>query len=185
MHFENSIDDNFLGKQIYLRGLEEEDLVLRPKWFNSSEINKTLLMDYPITYASTLNWFRKSLMDNSKVNLSICDRENDKVIGMTGLLNINRRHMHAQFYITIGETEYWGRRIPDEVIPLVLKYGFAEQNLNKIYLWTIPENARARKVYERNGFVKEAEMKDHFYCRGRLNAIIQHRITRDEWSQIK
>lgn len=169
------------SKQVYLRPVEREDLVLRPKWFNDPEINKTLLIAIPIGYAQTLQWYEKSLKDSSKLNLSICDNENGNVIGMTGLLNIDHFHKNAQFYITIGEKEYWGRKIPDEVIPLVLAHGFNELNLEKIYLWTINTNVKARKIYERNGFVLEGIMKKHYFCRGMYQDLYQHAILKDEW----
>lgn len=173
----------FTGSKVYLRGLEEEDLKLRPKWFNDPEIHRTLLMDYPVSLATTLAWFRRALPEqqHSRVDLSICDKATGRVIGMTGLLRVDRRHAHAQFYITIGEKEYWGRGISGEVIPMVLRYAFEDQNLNKVYLWTIPANGHARTVYERNGFVQEALMKQHFFCRGGLQDIHQHRILKEEW----
>ncbi|MGI6386012.1 MAG: GNAT family N-acetyltransferase [Desulfomonilia bacterium] len=173
----------FSGIGVYLRGLEENDLTLRPKWFNDPEINRTLLMDYPISLATTMAWFRRAAQEqhHSRIDLSICDTATDRVIGMTGLLRIDRRHLHAQFYMTIGEKDYWGRHIPDEVIPMVLRYAFGNLNLNKIYLWTIPANTHARRVYERNGFVQEACMAQHFYCRGALQDIYQHRILKEEW----
>lgn len=171
----------FDGRLIYLRPLERADLALRPKWFNDPEINKTLIIDIPISLAQTELWFERSIQDASKLNLSICSKKTNQVIGMTGLIQINLRHLNAQFYITIGEKAYWGHRIPDEVIPMVLDHGFTELNLHKIYLWTIPANSRARKVYERNGFTKEAEMKEHYYCRGDFQDIIQHRVLRSEW----
>lgn len=169
------------SKQIFLRPLEKEDLVLRPKWFNDPEINNTLLMSIPIGYSQTLKWYENSLKDNSKLNLSICDIETEKVIGMTGLLNINHLHQNAQFYITIGEKEYWGKRIPDEVIPLVVTHGFDELNLIKVYLWTINSNDRARKVYERNGFELEGIMKRQYFVRGKHQDLYQHAILKETW----
>jgi len=178
-------DPTFTGSSVYIRGLEHEDLALRPKWFNSPDIYKTLLIDLPITTASTEAWFRKSLETPGKKNFSICTIDADRVIGMTGLLDIDYLHSRAQFYMTIGEKEFWGRHIPDEVIPMVLEYGFTGHHLNKIYLWTIPANARARHVYERNGFVQEAVMKEHYFCRGRFNDLIQHGITRTAWEALR
>lgn len=169
------------GNQIFLRPVEKEDLVLRPKWFNDPEINKTLLISVPIGYAQTLQWFERSVKDPSKLNLSICDIKTEKVIGMTGLLNIDHFHQNAQFYITIGDKEYWGKKIPDEVIPLVLEHGFTELNLMKIYLWTINSNDKARKIYERNGFVLEGIMKKHYFCRGMHQDLYQHAILKEEW----
>lgn len=48
------------------------------------------------------------------------------VIGITGLRDINIRHLRARFYITIGNKDFWGKHIHDEVIPLILEYGFFE-----------------------------------------------------------
>jgi RimJ/RimL family protein N-acetyltransferase len=171
----------FEAERVYLRPLEKKDLYLRPKWFNDEEINKTLLIDIPISLAGTEDWFSRSVKDNSKLNLSICDKKTDKVIGMTGLLNISYKHRKAQFYITIGEKEYWGKGLPDEIIPLVLNFGFSELGLNKIYLYTINNNNRARKVYERNGFKQEAVLKEDFFCRGQLQDITVHSIFRKRW----
>jgi RimJ/RimL family protein N-acetyltransferase len=170
------------GKRIFLRPLEREDLVLRPKWFNDPEINQNLMIMVPVGYAQTLYWFDKSLKDDTKLNLSICDKSTQQVIGMTGLLNINPLHQNAQFYMTIGEKDFWGRRIPDEVIPLVVELGFGELNLRKIYLWTISGNNRARKVYERNGFVLEGIMKQHYFCRGKFQDLYQHAILKELWT---
>lgn len=178
---ETVMDNVFVGDQVFLRGLEWEDLYLRPKWFNDPEINHSLLMDFPISLASTKAWFQRSLQKDNTTNLSICCKETERVIGMTGILNCQPLHMHGQFYITIGEKEFWGRKIADEVIPMVLFHGFKALNLNKIYLWTTPINDRARRVYERNGFVIEAEMKEQYYCRGGFQDIIQHRVLRKEW----
>jgi RimJ/RimL family protein N-acetyltransferase len=100
---------------------------------------------------------------------------------MTGLIDINERHQRAQFYITIGEKSYWGRRMADEVIPLVLRYGFVELNLNRIYLYTLPNNGRARKVYERNGLSHDGVLRQHYYCVGQFQDLTVHSALRHEW----
>ncbi|EMJ3469010.1 GNAT family N-acetyltransferase [Vibrio harveyi] len=166
---------------IFLRPLEKQDLPSRVKWLNDPDIYQTLVSDYPVSLAKTEAWFSKGLFDQSKVHFSILDRKSERLIGMTGLLQIDTRHSKAQMYITIGESEFHGRRYPDEIIPQLLKFAFEELNLNKVYLWTIPENSRGRRVYERNGFVKEAEMKEHMYCRGKFQTIIQHRVLKSEF----
>ncbi len=168
---------------IYLRPLEKADLPLRVKWLNDPEIYSTLVSDYPVSLAKTEAWFSKGLFDPTKVHFSIVDKESNLPIGMTGLLQIDTRHSKAQMYITIGESEFHGRRYPDQIIPELLKYAFIELNLNKVYLWTIPCNSRGRKVYERNGFVQEAEMNEHMYCRGKYQSIIQHRVLKSEFME--
>lgn len=173
------------SNDVSLRLLEKDDLPSRVKWFNDSEINQYLVSDYPVSLAKTEAWFSKTILDCSKVHFSILENTNYDLIGMTGLLQISLKHSHAQMYITIGESRYHGQRLPDQIIPLVLEYGFMELNLNKIYLWTIPCNERGRSVYERNGFIKEAEMHEHMYCRGKYQTLIQHRVLKSEFLEGK
>ena len=175
----------FEGERVYLRPLEKQDLPLRVKWVNDPEVHETLMFDYPISLASTEQWFARASGDESKRNFSIVFKETDQVIGMTGLINIEVKHRRAQFYITIGEKQFRGKRIADEVIPLVLDYGFTELNLNKIYLYTITNNDRARKVYERNGFVQEGVLRQHYFCVGAFQDLYQHAILASEWQSRK
>ena len=171
------------AKRIYLRMLEKGDLKDRVLWFNDPEIYENLISDFPVSYAKTEAWFQNNLFDQTKVHFSICLNQTNELIGMTGLLQINRKDSHAQMYITIGNKKFRGLGLPDEVIPNLLKYAFFELNLNKIYLWTIPSNERARKVFEKNGFVQEAVMKNHLYCRGQYQTIMQHRVLKSDFSK--
>lgn len=166
---------------ILLRTLEESDLEARVKWFNDPEIRQYLVSDYPMGLAKTRRWFQGTLTDNSKLNLSIVEKSTKRLIGMTGLLNIDAKNAHAQFYITIGEADFRGKGLPNEIIPAVLQYGFTYLHLNKIYLWTLPNNVRARAVYERNGFREEATLRDFLHCRGAFQDIIQHCILRKDF----
>ena len=156
-----------IGKTVYLRLLSQEDLKERVSWINDKENIQTLLFDWPTSIEKTQKWFSDVIFDNSKLNLSIVDKLTDELIRMTGLLNIDRINHHAQLYITIGNKEFRGKRLPDEVIPLVLEYGFTELELKKIYLYTLPNNERGRHVYERNGFKQDGILRQQVYCRGK------------------
>lgn len=170
-----------LAQDIYLRLLEKEDLPKRVEWFNNPTINQYLVSDFPVSLSKTEQWFNNGLFDNTKVHFSIIDAKVGELIGMTGLLNINNKNSNAQMYITIGESTYQGKRLPDQVIPLVLNYAFVELNLHKVYLWTIPINERGRNIYERNGFKQEAVMREHIYCRGKFQDLIQHSVLRSDF----
>ncbi len=171
------------GKTIYLRLLSQEDLKDRVSWINDEENIQTLLFDWPTSIEKTQKWFSNVVFDNSKFNLSIVDKETDELVGMTGLLNIDRINHHAQLYITIGNKKYRGRHLPDEVIPLVLEYGFTELELKKIYLYTLPNNDRARHVYERNGFKQDGVLRQQVYCRGKQQDLYVHSILKMEFKK--
>ncbi len=171
------------GKTIYLRLLSQADLKDRVEWINDEENIQTLLFDWPTSYEKTLKWYNNVLFDSAKLHFSIVDRDTDELIGMTGLLNIDRINHHAQLYITIGNRKYRGRRLPDEVIPLVLQYGFSELELKKIYLYTLPANERGRHVYERNGFRLDGILRQQVYCRGQQQDLYVHSILKTEFEE--
>ena len=171
------------GKTVYLRLLAQEDLRDRVAWINDRENIQTLLFDWPTSYDKTLRWFNNAVLDNTKLHLSIVDKETDELIGMTGLLNIDRINHHAQFYLTIGNRAYRGRHLPDEVIPLVLEYGFTELELKRVYLYTLPNNQRARHVYERNGFKLDGILRQQVYCRGQQQDLYVHSILKSEFEE--
>ena len=169
------------AKDIYLRALESDDLISRVKWVNNDEIRQNLMFEWPLSKAKTEKWFQNQLFDSTKVNFSIIDKESQKLIGMTGLLDISVRHSRAQFYMTIGEKEFWGKRLPDQNILMVLEYAFNELGLNKVYLYTININERARHVYLRNGFQSEGVLREHHFCVGKLQDLHVFSILRSNW----
>jgi RimJ/RimL family protein N-acetyltransferase len=171
------------GKKIYLRLLGQDDLRDRVTWINDEENIQTLLFDWPTSIEKTQKWFNNVVFDNSKLNFSIVDIETDELVGMTGLLNIDRINHHAQLYITIGNRKYRGKHIPDDVIPLVLEYGFTELELKKIYLYTLPNNELARHVYERNGFKLDGILRHQVYCRGKQQDLYVHSILKSEFEE--
>jgi RimJ/RimL family protein N-acetyltransferase len=173
------------GIDVYLRLLEKNDLESRVHWINDEENIKTLLFDWPTSLAKTEKWFQNAVMDNTKINFSIVDKHNQNLIGMTGLINVDRVNGIAQFYITIGNKEYRGRKLPDEIIPLVLEYGFMELGLKKIYLYTLFNNIKARKIYEKNGFSEDGILRQHVFCRGEQQDLYVHSILRNEWAESK
>lgn len=143
------------------------------------------MFDWPLSLSKTEKWFQNQLFDDTKRNFSIIHKESGKLIGMTGLLDISLRHSKAQFYMTIGEKEFHGQRIADENISLVLEYAFEELGLNKVYLYTININERARHVYLRNGFKPEGVLRQHYFCVGVLQDLHVYGILKNEWFELK
>lgn len=169
------------GEKVYLRLFEKDDLKKRVEWINDEENNELLGFDFPVSLSKTENWFNNSLKDNSKINFAIVDKNTEKLVGMTGLLDINLKDKNTEFYITIGDKSYRGKHIANEVIDLVNEYAFIELGLEKIYLHTYSYNKIAIKLYEKNGFIKEGIFRKHKWKRGSLRDIVYYSILKSEW----
>lgn len=171
--------------RIFLRLIEKEDIAKRVAWVNDESIRETLMFDWPLSLAKTEKWFQNQLLDDTKRNFSIIDKKSNELIGMTGLLDISLRHLRAQFYLTIGNKDFHGKRLPDDIIPIVLNYGFIELGLNRIYLFTLNNNELARKVYLRNGFIYEGTLRNHYFCVGDYQDLQVMSIIKKDWLNVK
>ena len=73
-------------------------------------------------------------------------------IGGTDLRHIDGVHRTAEFGISIGEKECWGKGYGTETVMLMLDYGFSVLGLHNIMLDTFSYNERAIRAYTRAGF---------------------------------
>jgi RimJ/RimL family protein N-acetyltransferase len=74
------------------------------------------------------------------------------LIGETLLQHIDVRHGTAEFGITLGRKDYWGRGYGTEATRPVLDYGFRFLNLHNILLLVTSYNPRAQRAYAKAGF---------------------------------
>ena len=138
-------------QDITLRTFECEDIPLKVEWINSSNNNKFLHYNIPITVSGTQSWFY-----NKDINRLDCIIEyNDIPVGIIGLLNIDDLNKKAEYYITIGEIRVKRHGVATKATQALLQYGFNELGLKKIYLNVDEENEAARRLYEKCGFVCE------------------------------
>ena len=144
--------------EITIRKFDKEDIENKIRWINNPENNKFLHYYLPLEYDRTLLWFEKNKENKNRYDAVI--ELNGKPVGIIGLLNIDYRNKKAEYYITIGETEYKGRGIAYKASKEILKYGFKELKLNKIYLYTETENIVAQKLFNKLGMEKEGLLKE-------------------------
>lgn len=86
------------------------------------------------------------------VDFAIYEYATMRLIGSTSLRHINFVHGNADFGISIGEKDCWGRGYGTEATILMLDYGFTILGLHNILLSTYGYNERAIRAYTRAGF---------------------------------
>jgi len=80
---------------------------------------------------------------------------------------------------------FWGNGYVTEAVAAVLKFGFEELHLNKIYATFQSDNPASGKVMIKNGMIKEAEFVDDEFKDGKFLTIVQYRITKHEYERFK
>ena len=104
---------------------------------------------------------------NEGINWAITLKGNPKLIGIIGHYRIRPEHFRAEIgYMLLAE--YQGKGIISEAIKEVVNYGFEVMKLHSIEAIIDPENFVSEKKKKKNGFVKEAHLKENEFYDGRF-----------------
>ncbi len=174
-----------IGNKIYLRPLEREDAPHCLAWFNHPEITRALLIYRPINLRAEEEFIDKALHNEHELALGIAIRDTDRLIGGTGLHQIDFKDRRAGFGISIGEKEEWGKGYGTEVTRLMVQYAFETLNLHRVWLHVYEYNQRGLRTYEKVGFQKEGILRQDTYREGRYWDTIVMAILREEWDARK
>jgi RimJ/RimL family protein N-acetyltransferase len=171
------------GERIYLRGSERSDIPTFVRWFNDSETISYISMRAPMTEASEEQWFNEMTPREGKdaYHFVMCRLEDDKPIGTIGLFQIDQLNGNAGIGIGIGEKQLWGQGYGTDAMFALLDFGFGELRLERLWLEVYDYNARARRSYEKCGFVLEGIERHAIFKRGEYHDVHLMSILRDEW----
>jgi [ribosomal protein S5]-alanine N-acetyltransferase len=174
-----------IGTKIYLRPLEREDAQQCLAWFNHPEITRWLLLYRPINLRAEEEFIDKALQSEHDLVLGIAVQTTDRLIGGTGLHQIDFKNRNAGFGISIGAKEEWGKGFGTEATRLMVLYAFETLNLHRVWLHVYEYNARGIRTYEKVGFRKEGVLRQDTYREGRYWDTIVMAILREEWDDRK
>ena len=150
-----------IKEDVLIREFTIEDVEKKVEWINNPKNNEYLHYDLPLTIEGTRTWFLKK--DNAHRMDGVIEYKGTPV-GVIGLLQIDDVNKKAEFYITIGSTEYKHKGIATIATRLLIDYAFDELKLKKVYLNVDEKNENACKLYEKVGFQCEGIfVKDMFF----------------------
>lgn len=90
------------------------------------------------------------------------------LVGSTGLHHIDFQNRHCIWGIWTGPPDRWGRGYGTEACMLSVEHAFRALGLTKVGLYVWAGNDRARRAYERAGFVSEGVLRRHYLLDGDL-----------------
>ncbi len=174
------------GERVYLRATERTDLPAFVRWFNDSLMTSFIMMRAPMSQALEEQWFEQMLQRQGKegYHFVICLIGDGRPIGNLGLFEIDQINGHAGIGILIGEKELWGRGYGTDAMNALVDFGFGMLRLERLWLDVYDFNVRARRSYEKAGFVVEGTKRHEVYKRGRYHDAILMSMLRDEWLEL-
>ncbi len=166
--------------KVTIRKFRREDIPLKVKWINDPNNNQYLHYDLPLEVGKTEKWFEK--VENSDKRVDAVIELDNKPVGLIGLLCIDKKNKKAEYYITMGENTCKGKGVSKRASKLILKYGFEELGLNKIYLYTETDNIKAQILFESLGFKKEGLLKNDLYSKDSYVDRFLYGLLKEEWA---
>ena len=153
------------------------------KWMNDPKVRQYARNEWPITLEEIKKWFEPSPNQGMKdfVVFTIYHKKDKKPIGSIAFNHINWLNRNANIFATIGEPEYWGKGIAGEASNLIIKYGFTELNLHKIYSSVYAPNKRSLRVAEKLGFKEEGILKEEIYVGGEFVDLHKFALFKKQW----
>ncbi|CAG9001437.1 MAG: Spermidine N(1)-acetyltransferase [Candidatus Celerinatantimonas neptuna] len=169
--------------QVNLRPLQIEDA---PSFFRWAEDPKVIEYSssgfiWPRSHQDIRQWLTDLNQQRHSISLGICCNNTGKLIGYSGIVNMSMLNRCGEFFILIGERNYWNKGIATEVVKLVTAYGFQSLNLHRIELSAYVLNPAAIRTYEKAGFQHEGILREAGFRHGKyIDKVIMSAIEH-EW----
>jgi len=172
------------GERVFLRPGERSDIPLFVRWLNDGETTSFLSMRAPMSEAMEEQWFNRMLEQQGKdaYHFVICLLPDGTPIGTMGLFHVDHVNGSAGIGISIGEKKMWGQGLGTDAMFALLDFGFGQLRLERMWLEVYEYNPRARRSYDKCGFVVEGVERHAIYKHGRHHDVQLMSILSDEWA---
>jgi RimJ/RimL family protein N-acetyltransferase len=174
------------GKRVRLRSFELSDLDEIMKHWNNMELRNLLgaTDQGPASRNDEEGFIRRtweSRKERKAFTLAVETIVDNKLLGGTGLFNINWTTRSAMIGISIYNPKYWGKGYGQESMNLMLGFAFQNLNLNRVELDVLDFNKRAKKCYLNVGFKEVGRRRKAHFIEGKYCDDIIMDILKDEW----
>ncbi|MCX4974355.1 GNAT family N-acetyltransferase [Streptomyces sp. NBC_00554] len=134
-----------------------------------------------LTLERLRSWYGSRATQPDRLDLAVTDRATGELLGEVVLHEWDPTGRNCTFRTLIGPRGR-GRGIGTEATRLIVGHGFEQLGLHRIALELYSHNHRARRVYEKVGFVEEGvrrqtQLRDGEWADETLMAILAH-----EWA---
>jgi len=171
--------------RLLLRAFSEADIPGLVALAGNYEVARnTLNISHPYTEADARHWLhltRQGFEQRRAYAFALELRATGEFIGGIGL-TLEPRFDRAEAGYWLGQP-YWGQGLATEALAALLRFGFQELRLNKIYATHHAENLASGGVMRKNGMIKEGELVQHTKRDGRYLDLWQYRLTSQEYAR--
>jgi RimJ/RimL family protein N-acetyltransferase len=173
-------------ERLVLRPLQLEDAPEMQRLAGDREIaSTTLTIPHPYEDGMAEAWIRSTWEQHQKgeaIALAIVERQQQAFLGIIGL-HLRPEHERAEMGYWIGQP-YWGRGYVTEAARRMLRYGFEELGLNRIYASHFGHNPASGRVMQKIGMRYEGLSRQHVKKWGEFVDLETYAILRSDYEAL-
>ena len=142
----------------------------------------TLHIPHPYEDGMAEAWIRThqpSFRDGRSVSFAIVRRSDNLLCGAVSI-GIDPDNSHAELGYWIG-VPYWRQGYGTEAAQAMLRYGFEDLNLHRIYAHHFARNPASGRIMQKIGMTYEGCLRQHVRKWDAFEDLIQYGILRSEW----
>ncbi|MGH8777637.1 spermidine N1-acetyltransferase [Paraburkholderia sp.] len=167
-----------------LRPLERDDLRFVHGLNNDAKIMRYWFEEPYETFSELSQLYDQHVHDQRERRFVAID-VTGQTVGLVELIELDYIHRRGEFQIIIAPRAQ-GHGYASIATKLAVDYAFSVLNMRKIYLIVDKSNAAAIHVYEKWGFVHEAELIEEFFGNGAYhNALRMCMFQRDFFARTR
>lgn len=172
-----------VGERVYLRPLERADIDAGwQDWINDAASRENLISPWPQTRDDMERYWERS-QPTSAVMFAICRAADNQYVGNARLSSIDWIHRTANFGWLIGP-EFQKQGYGTEALVLLLRYGFHEIGLNRIWSTIWAENIASLASSSKVGIFREGIMRQAVFKHGHFHDTVIVAMTRNEFDKL-
>jgi RimJ/RimL family protein N-acetyltransferase len=170
-------------QRLLLRSYEEADVPKLIPLLNAKEVViTTLRIPHPYTEQDAREFVKGSEEQEPQTRFGIFDAKTGEFYGGAGLIP-EPQHSRAELGYWIGHP-YWGRGYATEAAREVVRYGFEELKIHRIFAGVFEGNATSARVLEKIGFQYEGTLRKHYFKWGKFLDNLSYGMLAEEWERL-
>jgi UDP-4-amino-4,6-dideoxy-N-acetyl-beta-L-altrosamine N-acetyltransferase len=138
--------------------LERRHLEKTLEWANDPEVMRLLNRAHTVSRDEHEHWFA-GLQKREDCCYFAIETVDGVHLGNVWLWDIDARHRRAELRIVMG-LDSRDKGVGTEAISRLCEYAFERLNLHRVYAYVLAINPRARRSFEKAGFVLEGTLRE-------------------------
>jgi ribosomal-protein-alanine N-acetyltransferase len=174
-------------ERLVLRDFKKADWKAAHSYGSDPEVVR--YMDWgPNTEEDTKKFIHRAIASQKEqprktYTLAIILKPESKLIGGCGIYVSNPENREGWIGYCLNRN-FWGKGYATETARTLLKFGFEQLNLHRIFATCDPANIASARVLEKIGMKCEGHIREHKWAKGKWHDSLLYGILDYEWKQL-